>query len=167
MAFLARNITRAKWPETGELSTGEIPADAVTIDLRTWENSLSFWQCNSDEEDDIEEAALAIAAGRERIDKLEIILVDEENMRADSQVLRNSEGRTPVSDLVDTHVDIVGLNYNLLGMVAQCVVTAIKENRYRRLTKRRVKKLIAKAHQQRRISVNLLRDKLREEIEAR
>ena len=166
MAFLARTIARAKWPKTGELTTGEIPADAVTIDLRTQGNSLSFWQCNSDKKDDIEEAALAIASGRERIDKLDIVWLDEENMRTDSQVLRDSEGRTPVSDLVNSHVDLVGLNYNLLGMVAQRVVNAIEENRYRRLTKRRVKKLIAKAHQQGRISANLLSDKLRAEIEA-
>ena len=109
---------------------------------------------------------MAIAAGRERIDKLDIVWLDEENMRADSQDLRESAGRTPVSDLVDSHVDLVGLNYNLLGMVARRVVDAIEENRYRRLTKRRVKNLIAKAHQEGRISVSLLSEKLREEIEA-
>ena len=166
MPFLAKTITRAKWPTAKEVSTGEIPADAVTIDLRTQGNSLSFWQCNSDKKDDIEEAALAIAAGRERIDKLDIVWLDEENMRADSQDLKESAGRTPVSDLVNSHVDLVGLNYNLLGMVARRVVDAIEENRHRRLTKRRVKKLIAKAHQEGRIRVNLLSEKLRAEFEA-
>ena len=33
--FLARKITRAKWSNKAELSADEIPADAVTADLRT------------------------------------------------------------------------------------------------------------------------------------
>ena len=145
---------------------GEIPADAVTIDLRTRDNSLSFWQCNSGRADEIDNAALAIAAGRERLDKLEIIWLDEEKVRADGQALRDSEGRTPVSDMVDSHIDLVDLNYNLLGVVARRVVNAIEENRYRRLTRTRVKRLIASAIEQGRISANLLSDKLRAEFES-
>ena len=144
----------------------EIPADAITADLRTQGNSLSFWQCNLGEENDIEDAALAIAAGRERLDRLEIIWLDEEKIRADGQALRDSDGRTPVSDMVDSHIDLVGLNYNLLGIVAQRVVHAIEENRYRRLTRTRVKNLIASAIEQGRINANLLSDKLRVELEA-
>ncbi len=166
MPFLARTIARAKWPNAKGLPMGEIPADAVTIDLKTQGNSLSFWQCNSGKEDDIDDAALAIAAGRERIDKLEIIWLDEEKMRDDGQALRTSDGRTPVSDMVASHVDLVGLNYNLLGLVARRVVNAIEENRYRRLTRFRVKNLIASAIEQGRISANLLSDKLRAEVEA-
>ena len=41
--FLARKISRAKWPATRELSVSEIPADAVTGDLRTQNNALSFF----------------------------------------------------------------------------------------------------------------------------
>ena len=40
--FVARMITRAKWDPKPELQTGEISADAVTGDLRTRYNSLSF-----------------------------------------------------------------------------------------------------------------------------
>ena len=50
------------------MSAGEISADAITGDLRTQGNSLSFWQCGIAEQDKLEEAALAIAAGRDSID---------------------------------------------------------------------------------------------------
>ena len=68
--FLARKITRAKWNPKNGLSAGEIPADAVTVDLRTRENSLSFWRCGLGEKEQVEEAALAIAAAGDRVDSL-------------------------------------------------------------------------------------------------
>ena len=71
--FLARKITRAKWAAKQELSVGEIPADAVTVDLRTQDNALSFWRCPNDTDRDVEEAALAIAAARKRVDRLDIV----------------------------------------------------------------------------------------------
>ena len=52
--FLARKISLAKWSkkqEQGELAEDEIPADAVTADLRTQDNKLSFWRCGDGEGD--------------------------------------------------------------------------------------------------------------------
>ena len=47
--FLARKISLAKWSKKGELEVGEIAADAVTADLRTQDNKLSFWRCGDGE----------------------------------------------------------------------------------------------------------------------
>ena len=44
--FLIRKIARAKWESKDDLSKEEIPADAVTVDLRTSDNVLSFWNAN-------------------------------------------------------------------------------------------------------------------------
>ena len=38
-------ITRPKWQPKDGLALDEIPADAITADLRTANNALSFWQC--------------------------------------------------------------------------------------------------------------------------
>ena len=65
--FLTRKITRAKWEAKQGLAADEIPSDAITIDLRTQGNALSFWQCPTDAVSDVEEAALAIAAAGERV----------------------------------------------------------------------------------------------------
>ena len=52
--FLARSIQRSKWPVKIEVTLDEIPADAITGDLRTSDNALSFWHCDSSDNDDIE-----------------------------------------------------------------------------------------------------------------
>ncbi len=162
--FLARKITRAKWETMHGLSAGEIPADAVTIDLKTQGNSLSFWQCPTDARGDVDEAALAIAVARERLDRLDIIWLDNEELQADGQTLRNTEGRTPVTDMATKHVDVTGLDYGRLGGVARRVVAAIEEDRYCRLTRASVKRLIEAAVGQGRIDLDALDDRLRSEV---
>ena len=62
--FLARKITRAKWDTGQELSAGEISADAVTSDLRTKENTLSFWRCRTETNGDVEDAVLGFGTRR-------------------------------------------------------------------------------------------------------
>ena len=162
--FLARKITRAKWRAQQGLAAEEISADAVTIDLRTQENVLSFWQCPTDAVDGVEEAALAIAAAGERVDKLDIVWLDDQELQDDGQTLRNSEGRTPVTRLADLHVEVSRLDYVRLGSVARRIVAAIEANKYRRLTRRRVKELIAEAVEQGHIDIDRLEDKVRAEV---
>lgn len=162
--FLARKITRAKWEAKQELSTGEISADAITGDLRTQDNSLSFWQCGIGDKTKLEEVALAIAAGRDTVAKLEIVWLADDDLRDDGQILKNTEGRTPVADLAKLHVDVCALDYARLGKIAHRVVTAIKEKRYLRLTKLRIKKLLTIAVDQGRIGIEDLEDKIQVEV---
>ena len=162
--FLARKITRAKWATTENLSAGEIPADAVTVDLRTQQNTLSFWQCPTDAASDVAEAALAIAAASERLDRLDIVWLADQELRSDGQTLTDTKGRTPVTDMVAMHVDVSRLDYVRLGRVARRVVAAIEADRYCRLTKAHVKSLIKEAVGQGRIDHSALHDRLRAEV---
>lgn len=161
--FLARKITRSKWDKEG-FSDGEIPADAVTADLRTKENKLSFWKCGKGTVCEVEEAALALAAAAERVEKLEIAWVSTEDLRADGQRIDPSEGRTPVSELIGRHVDVSLLDYARLGKLAHRFVSAMKEEQYMHLTKRGVTDLLANAVGQRRVELSDLKDKVRREV---
>ena len=162
--FLARKITRAKWKPKQELSAGEISADAVTCDLKTQDNSLSFWMCGSGEKAEVEEAALAIAAPRDHVAKLDIVWFSDDELRADGQQLKETDGRTPVAEFVARHVDVCLLDYVRLGKVARRVVTAIEEKRHLSLTKERVKKLLAAAVAQERIALNDLSEDIQAEV---
>lgn len=142
----------------------EISADAVTIDLRTPGNALSFWQCPTDTVSDVEEAALAIAVAGERVDRLDIVWFDDQELQDEGQTLRNSEGRTPVTHMAALHVEVFLLDYVRLGSVARRVVAAIEANRCHRLTRERVKKLIAEAVEQGRIDLDALSEKVRAEV---
>ena len=160
--FLARKITLAKWKVNRELSEGEISADAVTADLRTRENKLSFWRCGSETE--VEDAALAIAATRDNVDKLDIVWVDEGELKTNGQTLEDTEGQTPVTELIERHVDVCRLDYVRLGNVAHHVITAIEEERWIRLSKGRVANILVAAVEQERVNLNDLKPSLQKDV---
>ena len=163
--FVARMITRSKWEPKPGIHAGEISADAVTGDLRTQDNSLSFWRCTSGTLEEIDEVALAIAAGRDYVAKVEIVLLKVEDLQADGQVLEDTKGHTRVKDLVGLHVDVGQLDYVRLGKVADRVVSALKEQRHQLLTRVRVRKLIVSAVAAGRVSLDDLKGKVRAEVE--
>ena len=163
--FLARKVSLAKWAKKDELAEGEIPADAVSADLRTQDNALSFWKCGDEERVGVEEAVLAIAAAGTCVDKIDVVWLVADELQDDGQTLQDTKGRTPVLELAELHVDVCRLDYIRLGKIARCVVTALKEERYLRLRKARVKKLLAEAVEQKRIDPNDLQQRVREELE--
>ena len=165
--FLARKISLAKWSkkqEQGELAEDEIPADAVTADLRTQDNKLSFWRCGDEEGIEVNEAVLALAAAGTRVDKIDVVWLAADELRSDGQTLQDTKGRTPVLELAELHVDVCRLDYMRLGKVAQRVVTALKKERYLRLRKARVRNLLAEAVEQGRIDPKDLQKRVREEL---
>lgn len=163
--FLARTITRSKWEPKHGLQSGEISADAVTGDLRTRDNMLSFWQCLSGTDAELEDVVLAIATGREEVAEVEIVWLDDEEMRTDGQTLINSEGRTPVSELVSLHVDVCRLDYKRLGKVAHRVVSAFDEGRYCRLTRARILALLTSAVRKSRVDLKDLKEKVQDAVQ--
>ena len=85
--FLARKVSLAKWSKKDELAEGEIPADAVTADLRTQDNKLSFWRCGNGEGIEVNEAVLALAAAGTRVDKIDVVWLAVDELRSDGQTL--------------------------------------------------------------------------------
>ena len=162
--FVARMITRAKWDPKPELQTGEISADAVTGDLRTRYNSLSFWRCAGATKGDVEDVALAIAAGRDAVAKIEIVWVKEEDLQADGQTLVTTDGHTPVADFVRCHVDVRRLDYERLGKVGRRIVASIAANQHSLLTRKRVRDLLESAVSAGRISLDELSEKIRADL---
>ena len=163
--FLARKVTLSKWEPKQGLTVGEISADALTSDLRTKNNSLSFWRCGVGKPDDFEEAVLAMAAARDHVDKLDVVWLDDDELLTDGQTLNNTKGRTPVQGLVDLHVDVCQLDYVRLGRVARRVVSAIEEERFFRLRKSGVKALLVEAVRQKRVKLGDLKTSIQAEVQ--
>ena len=163
--FLARTITRSKWEPKHGLQSGEISADAVTGDLRTRDNMLSFWQCPTGTDVEFEDVVLAIATGREEVAKVEIVWLDDEDLRTDGQKLINSDGRTPVAELVSLHVDVCHLDYKRLGKIACRIESAIAADQYRLLTRVRVRRLLTSAVSSGRINLKNLSEKIQTELQ--
>ena len=162
--FLARKISRAKWGPKKGLLKDEIPADAITGDMRTKDNALSFWECGDGAEAEVEEVALVLAAASERIDKIDIVWLSDDELRADGHSLNHTKGRTPVKELIERHVDVARLDYGRLGKVASRVVNAIEQKHFRRLAKDRVKNLLVVAVKENRVELADLEERVRTEI---
>lgn len=164
--FLARMITRHKWRPKDGLTSDEIPADAITADLRTANNTLSFWQCGRATDLDVSDAVLAIAAGRDRIQKLDIIWILTDELESDGQRVRLKRGRTPVASLAERHVDVCDLDYHRLGRIGDRVAAAITQEHWKRFRQRQILDLLATAVKKGRLSEGDLTEKVRTKLQA-
>lgn len=159
MALLARKISWAKWDGAIDAPIG---ADALSCDLKTAGNTLSFWRF-PDEMHAYEEAALALAAGQRELDKIDIVGVDEVELQESSGVkLIESEGNTLVPDLKAYHVDVVELDIDRIAQVARLVARRVREspNRVKRFSKKQVRDILARAVEDGRLRAEALEMKL-------
>ena len=81
----------------------------------------------------VKNVALTIAADRDKIDKVEIVLIDDKDLKNDGQIIKASDERTPVGSLVKLHVDVIQLDYCRLSKVARRVASAVAANQCHRV----------------------------------
>ena len=166
MSVLARKITRAKWEQKADLAVGEIAADAVTVDLKTTGNTLSFWRCLSAATDDLKRASLALAAGSDRVDRLDVIYLDEHAIRGAGVGTKDTPGNTPVSSLREHHVDAEKLDLTRLGMIAQMVAQAHRTNAALSMTRKEVVELVVHAVRAKLVALEELKGEMKEKVRA-
>jgi|GEM_PF-960105 len=165
MSFFIRKISRAKWETEGRFASGQIPADAVTADLRTRNNSMSLWHIDKPSNDnELCDIALAFVAAADRIETMDLAWVDKEFFESNRIIIESSDGRTPVVSLRQYHADAINVDLTRLSAVATGIAAAIKINQYKRFTKRELKKIIVDAIDKELISIDVLNQKVKEEI---
>lgn len=160
MSIFARKVARAKWGECTSLSKDDIPADAVTADLKTKDNALSFWRCDSNADDDLKEAVLALAAAGDRIDRMDIAFIDESAFSDAGLRIEATPGKTPVETLRESHRDVTHLDLVRLGSVASLVASACRRNSVRRFDKTAVRACLEEAIQRGRVQREALHQDL-------
>lgn len=166
MPYLVRKITRAKWEPGTELASDKIPADAVTADLRTNCNTLSFWLIETpDNDNEIRMIALALATGADRIDRMDLTWIDKDSFRAREISIQSNPGRTPIKSMQSNHVDVVKLDLDRLCMVATCMAEALTRDQHRRFTRKEITQIIAEALHKNLVSIEDLSPKVKEEID--
>ena len=163
--YLARKVSRAKWEPCEYITQGGIRADAITGCLRTKDDTLSLWQCQNIE-DDITEVVLALSTAMERLDTINIVLLDRENLGSNGVSLQETPGNTPVAELCSRHIDIVNLDMSRLCIVANHVASKIRNNAdCYTFTKTQIRKLLCKAIQEQRLKIDDLKNKLKTEVQ--
>lgn len=166
MSYLVSKITRAKWEPGDELAQDDIPADAVTADLRTSSNTLSFWQLETPSNDDeIRRIALVLATAADRIDRMDLTWIDKNGPSSQSMSIKPSEGRTPVESLRSNHVDVTKLDLGRLSRVATWIAEALTRHQHRRFTRKEIIEIIVEAVRDNLVLINDLCPTVKEEIE--
>ena len=164
MSLLVRKFSRSKWPKANyeSFSSNDISADAITSCLRTSNNTLSTWEIES--KDQVQEAVLALVSGFERLDTIDIVIFEKEKLINNGFEIVATPGITPIEDLVDTHKDIVKLNYQSIGSFAELVLDCLANSSVQRITRTEVKKILINAIEKDRLDSALLKKGIREKL---
>ena len=165
---MARKISLSKWKESGGLPEGKIQADAVTADLRTGDNKLSFWNCGEDTVADqmLEDAVLALASSMDRANKVDLVWLNHEELEQDSHTLAFNDVATPVEGLEGRHADVCELDFDRLGNIASHVSAAVKAGKHKKFAEKKVLSLLVNAAKQGRLDTDQLKTKLKERVQA-
>ncbi len=170
MGYIVRKISRAKWEPKEELGADAIPADAVTSDLRTTGNCLSFWECSDpNNQDQLKEIALALAtpANREndRVDKIDLAWIEKEAVENEGITLERTQGDTKVAYLRSKHIDAVHLDLEKIGILAKLFACSVRNhNQYFRFRRTKVREILYEALKNGQISLDELPEKIREQF---
>ncbi len=164
--MLARKISRAKWAPKKYLAPSEIRADAIGGCLRTTGDRLSWWRCKDDEED-VAEVALALAAGPkfDRFDTIYVVRLPEAVFANAGLASESTEGETAVKDLQSRHMDLFSLDVERLAKIARILGPLIRSgDKVVRFTKAQLMTLVTTAIHEERLDENDLTQELQEKL---
>lgn len=164
-AFLAWSISTAKWRARTNIAENEISADAVTYDMRTTDNTLSFWLYDPTKEGSLEDVALALASVRDNIQRLDLVWVDQQQVEQINLRIETTRGETPARYLQVNHRDVVGIDLSRLVALARNVANAISNNQTRRFTEREVQTILCDAAKNKLIATDDLKKSVAERMD--
>jgi hypothetical protein len=164
-AFLARSISTAKWRAKTNIAENEISADAVTYDMRTADNTLSFWLYDPSKEGSLEDVALALASVRDNIQRLDLVWVDQQEVEQINLKIESTHGETPAKHLQGKHRDVVGIDLMRLVALARNLASAVANNQTRRFTEKQIQTLLCNAAKNKLIVTDDLKTSVAERIQ--
>ncbi|MBR3888670.1 MAG: hypothetical protein IKJ32_06185 [Clostridia bacterium] len=165
MANYIRVINRAYWPSEDEISKGinidEIGANTITQELKTKDNTLSLWAVENPED-----VVLAMISNASRIDDMYTLKIEDDILYAKKLNVVNDHANSRIKELNEFHYNIRDLNYKKLADVAGAIIEALREETNLEVfTKKDIIMILKKAIIEKRVAIQDLHKKIREEIE--
>jgi hypothetical protein len=162
MSYLVRKIAPAKWSDVHSLEA--LPADALTADLRTTNNTLSLWEIDS--EDELNDAVLALAISKKatKIEKMDLVLIPKETILTKQLSIRASPGDTFAEGLSETHREVVDLKYPSLGLFAQIIIDVLSKNVHTTISRIEVENIVKDACNDQTIDISCLPEDMQKAI---
>lgn len=141
------------------------PADAIT-DLKTTRNKLSVWEAVTD--DEINDAIVAMALGRDSIAKLCFVYLDENELdRIGIKAIQDESGSAPgieSIDLLNRHMNLQHLDYVRLGSLTDYIYHQLDANKFIIKTKQELNDLLISYKEKGIIATDKIKDHLREKL---
>lgn len=154
MGVCVRKISKSKWPPEEvlqEKSDEEIlpflKADALTSCLRTSKDELSLWTVENTSEVEIKKAILALITNSrlERLDRIQVVYFEENDVENLGLTLKKSPGDTVISNYTDLHQDMTGLTYDKMGKVSKLITSAIRDKRVKKYKEKELGDMLLEA----------------------
>lgn len=142
-----------------------ICGDAIS-DLRTTDNKLSVWK--ADNQEDINDAIVALALNRDSVSKISYFLLKEEDL--DKMEICISDKQAGVAAGLDSliltkHRDLTDLDYWRLGYLAEHLIELAKDESNRKnCSAREVKELLERYKNENKIIPEQVKEKLRKKL---
>lgn len=135
---------KAKWEQDKDKKVKDISSDIITNCLKTSQETLSIWYAEND--DEIDKAIIALSANRDFINKLDYIILEDDDIKKYNLEINKSEGNSPYIEFNENHYDIVNINYSILGNVAEMILQKIKSGeKINRISEANIKAKLKKA----------------------
>lgn len=154
MGVCVRKISKSKWPDeevlvnhTDEAILPLLKADALTSCLRTSKDELSLWTVENTSEEEIEKAILALITNSrlERLDRIQVVYFDEDNVRELGLTLKKSPGDTVINTYTNLHQDMIELNFEKMGKVSALITSALRDKRIKKYNEKKLTSLLNSA----------------------
>ncbi len=154
MGVCVRKISKSKWPDeevldkqTDEAILPLLKADALTSCLRTSQDELSLWTVENTNEEEIEKAILALITNSrlERLDRIQVVYFDEDNVKQLGLTLKKSPGDTVISTYTNLHQDMIELNFEKMGKVSALITSALRDKRIKKKKEKKLTALLTRA----------------------
>jgi len=166
VTLVLRLIRQSRWDSPGDydwLAEGEIPADPMADFANTTDNRLSVWFIG-DDEGNLNDLIAALAASREKVDKLDYLLFTVDHLALAGIETCETDGHTPDALVNGLHRDLIHLS--VAKVLALTTAVWHKNLGPKRIDERRAVQFVAEAVRNGRILLEKLRPKLRDEVRA-
>lgn len=156
-----------RWDGTVNLNRpdAKVCGDAIT-DLKTSNNMLSVW--NVDGEEQINESVAVIALGRERLDKVSYVILENNVIENEINLsFQNNAGKCkPITkeEILKRHRDIVELDSAQLENLAAYMLNRVQEEQNATKDEEDIKKIVAKMVDEKKVDPSKIKEKLRKEL---
>lgn len=143
-----------------------VPADFIGQEMRTSQNTLSVWRCESLDEEGRRDAIKAALFASSEISATQFIVLDSDMLAAAGIKTCDNAGKTAYKGLDHLHTDLCELTYEQIGkLLALYHETSRLAGRIPKIEKKEFQQIVLEAYESDCLDENAMNDHLQKAIQ--